>query len=80
LYLGEISFKEALEELSAYLLYKSPPKCVFIVENALNQVFHKIGSKGLDKKAIGMWINLSERKSNIEASEHLVLIGEKIGL
>ena len=53
LYLGEISFKEALDDLSAYLMYKSPPKCVFIVENALNQVFHEIGSKWLDKIDIG---------------------------
>ena len=35
------------------MIYKSPPKCVFMVENALNQVFHEIGYKGLDKIDIG---------------------------
>jgi len=51
-YLGEMSFKDVLEELSAYLSYKNPPKCVFKMEKALNLVFHEIGYKGLDKMDI----------------------------
>ena len=53
LYLGKMSFKDVLEELSAYLSYKNPPKCVFKMEKALNLVFNEIGSKGLDKIDIG---------------------------
>jgi len=51
-YLGEMSFKDVLEELSAYLSYKNPPKCVFNMEKALNLVFGDIGSKRLDKMDI----------------------------
>ena len=63
-----MSFKDALEELSAYLLWKNPPKCVFEMqsnqrfnavkmghfhmENKLNRVFGDIGSEGLDKMNI----------------------------
>ena len=53
LYLDGMSFKDALEELSAYLLWKSPPKCVFTVEKELNRVFGDIGFKGSDKMDIG---------------------------
>jgi hypothetical protein len=41
-----------LEELSAYLLWKNPPKCVFEIESELNRVFENIGSEGLDKMNI----------------------------
>ena len=41
-YLGEMSFKDVLGELSAYLSYKNPPKCVFNMEKALNLVFGEI--------------------------------------
>ena len=53
LYLGEISFKEALEELSAYLLYKNPPECVFKMEKALTRVSGDIGFKSQDRIYIG---------------------------
>ncbi|VUT27009.1 MAG: hypothetical protein MOIL_01823 [Candidatus Methanolliviera sp. GoM_oil] len=46
-------FKDVLEELSAYLLWKNPPKCVFEMESKLNRVFENIGSEGLDKMNIG---------------------------
>jgi len=48
-----MSFKDTLEELSAYLSWKNPPKCVFEMENKLNRVFGDIGSEGLDKMIIG---------------------------
>jgi len=41
-YLGEMSFKDVLDELSAYLSYKNPPKCVFKMEKVLNLVFGEI--------------------------------------
>ena len=47
-------FKDTLDELSAYLLWKNPPKCVFEMENRLNRVFENIGSEGLDKMNIGL--------------------------
>jgi len=45
-------FKDVLGELSAYLSYKNPPKCVFKMEKVLNLVFGEIGSKELDKMDI----------------------------
>ena len=53
LFLGKISFKDALEELSAYLLWKNPPACVLKVEKELNRVFGDNGFEGLDKMNIG---------------------------
>jgi len=52
-YLSGMSFKNVLEELSAYLSYKNPPKCVFKMEKVLNLVLGDIGSKELDK--IDIW-------------------------
>ena len=51
-YLGEMSFKDVLEEQQAYLSYKNPPKCVFKMEKVLNLVFGDIGYKGLGKMDI----------------------------
>jgi hypothetical protein len=48
-----MSFKDTLEELSAYLLWKNPPECVFEMENKLNRVFGDIGSERFDKMNIG---------------------------
>jgi hypothetical protein len=48
----DMSFKDALEELSAYLLWKNPPKCVFEMESKLNRVFENIGFEGSDKMNI----------------------------
>jgi len=45
-------FKYVLKELSAYLSYKNPLKCVFKMEKVLNLVFGDIGSKELDKMDI----------------------------
>jgi hypothetical protein len=53
LFFDDMSFKDALEELSAYLLWKNPPKCVFEMESELNRVFGNIGSERLDKMNIG---------------------------
>ena len=47
-----MSFKDALEELSAYLLWKNQPRCVSDMENRLNRVFDDIGSERLDKMII----------------------------
>jgi hypothetical protein len=47
-----MSFKDALEELSAYLLWKNPPKCVFEMESKLNRVFENIGFEVSDKMNI----------------------------
>jgi hypothetical protein len=52
LFFDGMSFKDVLEELSAYLLWKNPPKCVFEIESELNRVFGNIGSEGLDKMNI----------------------------
>jgi hypothetical protein len=41
-----------LEELSAHLLWKNPPKCVFEIESELNRVFENIGPEGSDKMNI----------------------------
>jgi len=38
LFFVDMSFKDALEELSLYLLYKNPPRCVFKMENKLSQI------------------------------------------
>ena len=48
-----MSFKDTLEELSAYLSWNNLPKCVFEIEDRLNRVFGDIGSEGLDKMIIG---------------------------
>ena len=46
-------FKNALEELSAYLSWKNLLKCVFDMEDRLNRVFGNIGYEGLNKMIIG---------------------------
>jgi hypothetical protein len=45
-------FKDALEELSLYLPYKNPPRCVFKIENNLNRVFGDIEFERSDKMDI----------------------------
>jgi hypothetical protein len=41
-----MSFKDTLEELSVYLLWKNPPKCVFDMGDRLNRLFGDIGFEG----------------------------------
>jgi len=36
------SFKDVLEELSFYLLWKDPPECVFSLDRILNPIFENI--------------------------------------
>jgi len=49
LFFVDMRFKDALEELSLYLLYKNPPECVFKMENKLNRVFGDIEFERSDK-------------------------------
>ena len=49
LHLDGMSFKDALESSSAYLLWKSPPACVFEVAGVLDRVFGYNGYERLDK-------------------------------
>jgi hypothetical protein len=52
-----MSFKDVLEELSLYLLWKNPPKCVLWFKSKLERVFTNIDFKRLNKLNIGlMWI------------------------
>jgi hypothetical protein len=62
-----MSFKDALEELLLYLLYKNRPRCVFKIENKLNRVFGDIEFERSDKMDIRL----------IESIEKL---GEALGL
>ena len=39
------SFKDVLEELSFYLLWKDPPECVFSLDRILNPIFENIVPK-----------------------------------
>ena len=39
------SFKDVLEELSFYLLWKNPPECVFSLDRILNPIFENIVPK-----------------------------------
>jgi len=70
-----MSFKDMLEELSAYLLYKDPPECVFEMENKLsqiedlrftnlrfeiNRVFGNIEYEGSNKMNIGLIESMEE--------------------
>lgn len=54
LFFDDMSFKDMLEELSAYLLYKDPLKCVFEIESKLNRVFGNIEYEKLNKMNIGL--------------------------
>ena len=49
LHLGGMSFKDALESSSAYLLWKNPPTCVFEVAEVLDRAFGDNGYESLDK-------------------------------
>jgi len=75
LFFNDMSFKDALEELSLYLLYKNPPRCVFKMENKLsqiedlrftnlrfviNRVFGNIEYEGVDKMNIGLIENIEK--------------------
>lgn len=60
LYLKDKSFKEVFEELSFYLLWKEPPKCVYQFEKEIESVFGNISSEGSNK--IKTWL---ERTMNI---------------
>lgn len=44
LYFDGMSFKDVLEQLSFYLLWKSPPKSVYSLAELLNRVLENIGS------------------------------------
>ena len=57
---NDMSFKDALEELSAYLLWKNPPKCVFDMKDRLNRLFSDIGFEGLDKMNIDLVESMRE--------------------
>jgi hypothetical protein len=57
LFLREMSFKDVLEELALYLLWKNPPKSVLWFKSKLERVFRNIDFKRLNKLNIGlMWI------------------------
>jgi len=43
LYLTDMSFKDVLEVISAYLLWKHPPKCVFSLGSTLERTLENIG-------------------------------------
>lgn len=43
IYLPDMSFKDVLENISAYLLWKYPPKCVSSLENVIERMFKNIG-------------------------------------
>lgn len=49
LYLVDMSFKDVLDALSAYLLRKFPPKCIFSLENACEGMFKDIGCERFNK-------------------------------
>ncbi len=49
LYLADMSFKDILDALSAYLLRKFPPKCLFSLENACDRMFKDIGCERFNK-------------------------------
>ena len=43
IFFDDMSFKDALEELSAYLLWKNPPKCVSKIQS--NQRFDVVANR-----------------------------------
>ncbi|MGB7001696.1 MAG: transposase [Halobacteriota archaeon] len=54
LYFDGMSFKDVLEQLSFYLLWKSPPKSVYSLAEPLNRVLENIGSGRLNKINVGL--------------------------
>lgn len=54
LFLDGMSFKDVLELLSFYLLWKKPPKSVFSFAELLNRVLGNIESGGLNKINVGL--------------------------
>jgi hypothetical protein len=52
--LGNMSFKEISDNLSLYLLWKYPPKCVFEFEKLLSNLDIDISSFGSDQSNIGL--------------------------
>jgi hypothetical protein len=54
--IGE-GFKDTLEVLSAYLLWKKPPECVFEMEKVLNRISGNIGfKKEFDYKGVSKYL------------------------
>ncbi len=49
-----MSFKDVLEAISAYLLWKHPPKCVFSLGSALERTLENIGYEKPNKINIGL--------------------------
>lgn len=45
MYLADLSFKDVLDALSAYLLRESPPKCLPVLETAFEKMSGNIGPK-----------------------------------
>ncbi len=54
LYLDGMSFKDVLELLSFYLLWKTPPKFVFSVVEPLKHMLENIESGRLNKINVGL--------------------------
>jgi len=70
--IDNMSFKEVLDNLSLYLLWKYPPKCVFEMENLLSNFFIDMGYNQSDQSNIDLnnsdWLYEADNDQNLAKS------------
>jgi hypothetical protein len=66
-----MSFKDVLDNISLYLLWKYPPKCVFEMENLLNNFYENMDFKCPDKLNIDLEYSdlMSEVENNLNLAK-----------
>lgn len=54
MYLTDLSFKDVLDALSAYLRREHPPKCLLVLETAFEKMSGNIGPKACNEINSGL--------------------------